>query len=463
MVAWMNRDALERTLETGRTWFWSRSRQEYWCKGETSGDRQYVRDGVLRLRHGRAAVRRRAGGPRRVPHGRAQLLLPGVRQRRRARALVTALRRSGLRRDDFRDAGARLHGRAGLARGARRSRDAAVGVREARRRPRRLPARVGRARRALGPVLVPRPRSRRARSSRAAATSNGSAATRRPRRARRPGHARARSKRCSQRFRAPTLPELPPFHGGIVGWMGYDTVREIERLPAPPPDDLGFPDAVCSLAGQRRRVRPLPPAAVPHRERVPAARCRRRDARRDVRRRDRAARQRGRRSRRAAAVHARAPAAPTSSTSCPRCAATSRASAWAEAVNAAKEHILEGDIFQVVLAQRFDLVEPVDPLDVYRVLRLVNPSPYMYFLHHPGGDGRRFVARGAGAAARRSRDQPPDRGHAPARPQRGTRSPARGRAGRAPEGARRARDARRPRAQRRRAGSCATAPSRSRS
>ena len=44
MVGWMNRDALERTLSTGRTWFWSRSRQEYWCKGETSGDRQYVRE-----------------------------------------------------------------------------------------------------------------------------------------------------------------------------------------------------------------------------------------------------------------------------------------------------------------------------------------------------------------------------------------------------------------------------------
>jgi phosphoribosyl-AMP cyclohydrolase/phosphoribosyl-ATP pyrophosphohydrolase/phosphoribosyl-AMP cyclohydrolase len=44
MFAWMNRDALERTLSTGRTWFWSRSRGEYWCKGETSGDRQYVRD-----------------------------------------------------------------------------------------------------------------------------------------------------------------------------------------------------------------------------------------------------------------------------------------------------------------------------------------------------------------------------------------------------------------------------------
>ncbi len=42
MLAWMNETSLRRTLETGRTWFWSRSRQEYWCKGETSGDRQYV-------------------------------------------------------------------------------------------------------------------------------------------------------------------------------------------------------------------------------------------------------------------------------------------------------------------------------------------------------------------------------------------------------------------------------------
>jgi phosphoribosyl-AMP cyclohydrolase len=43
MMAYMNADALRKTLETGRTWFWSRSRQAYWCKGETSGDRQYVR------------------------------------------------------------------------------------------------------------------------------------------------------------------------------------------------------------------------------------------------------------------------------------------------------------------------------------------------------------------------------------------------------------------------------------
>lgn len=46
MMAWMNADALARSLETGRTWFWSRSRQEYWCKGETSGDRQFIREAL---------------------------------------------------------------------------------------------------------------------------------------------------------------------------------------------------------------------------------------------------------------------------------------------------------------------------------------------------------------------------------------------------------------------------------
>ncbi|MHB1444830.1 MAG: phosphoribosyl-AMP cyclohydrolase [Acidimicrobiales bacterium] len=44
MMAWVNAESLQRSLETGRTWFWSRSRQEYWCKGETSGDRQWLRE-----------------------------------------------------------------------------------------------------------------------------------------------------------------------------------------------------------------------------------------------------------------------------------------------------------------------------------------------------------------------------------------------------------------------------------
>ncbi|MGH9027824.1 MAG: phosphoribosyl-AMP cyclohydrolase [Acidimicrobiia bacterium] len=43
MLGWMDREAVRRTFETGRTWFWSRSRQEHWRKGDTSGDRQWVR------------------------------------------------------------------------------------------------------------------------------------------------------------------------------------------------------------------------------------------------------------------------------------------------------------------------------------------------------------------------------------------------------------------------------------
>jgi anthranilate synthase component 1 len=56
---------------------------------------------------------------------------------------------------------------------------------------------------------------------------------------------------------------------------------------------------------------------------------------------------------------------------------------YQDAVEAAREYILAGDIFQVVLAQRFDVEEAVNPFDVYRVLRQVNPSPYMYFLRQP--------------------------------------------------------------------------------
>jgi len=44
MLAYMNKESIEKTLETGRTWFWSRSRQQYWCKGETSGNVQYVKE-----------------------------------------------------------------------------------------------------------------------------------------------------------------------------------------------------------------------------------------------------------------------------------------------------------------------------------------------------------------------------------------------------------------------------------
>ncbi|HET9729631.1 MAG TPA: anthranilate synthase component I [Acidimicrobiia bacterium] len=184
------------------------------------------------------------------------------------------------------------------------------------------------------------------------------------------------------KYRAPTLEELPPFHGGIVGWIGYDTVREIERLPDAPPDDLGHPDAVCSLAGQvaafdhfRQRLYLIenvyPPAHADDAALdllYDAAIARLESAVDDL-----------------GQPLPYAPALPPADelTELPDVTRNMPPDAWARAIEAAKEHILEGDIFQVVLSQRFDLVDKVDPLAVYRVLRLVNPSPYMYFLHHP--------------------------------------------------------------------------------
>ena len=95
---------------------------------------------------------------------------------------------------------------------------------------------------------------------------------------------------------------------------------------------------------------------------------------------------------------------------------------YAKAVEVAKEYILDGDIFQVVLSQRFELQLGADPFDLYRSLRQVNPSPYMYFLRHPelcvvGSspepmvqlvDGR-VVSRPIAGTRRRGRDDEHDR------------------------------------------------------
>ncbi len=119
-------------------------------------------------------------------------------------------------------------------------------------------------------------------------------------------------------------------------------------------------------------------------------------------------------------------------------------------VRTAKEYIAAGDIYQVVLSQRFETPIDADPFTVYRALRHVNPSPYMYFLRLGGrsivGSSPEMLVRVEG----QQRADAPDCRHAPARPQRG-RGHAAGRGAEAQrEGARRARDARRSRAQRHR-------------
>ena len=182
-------------------------------------------------------------------------------------------------------------------------------------------------------------------------------------------------------YRSPVLPDLPPLHGGVVGFLGYDVVREVERLPDPPPDDLGLPDAVLSVIGHL--------AAFDHwRQRVclienvlvgPDASQGELDLAYDlaVARLDASATDLGR------PLSYRPASPPDPSDPLPEVRSTVGPRAYCDAVEVAKEHILAGDIFQVVLSQRFDLDLDADPFDVYRVLRQVNPSPYMYFLRHP--------------------------------------------------------------------------------
>ena len=76
-------------------------------------------------------------------------------------------------------------------------------------------------------------------------------------------------------YRAPVIAELPPLHGGLMGYLGYDVVREIERLPDVPDDDQHLPDAVIEHDRVARRVRPLAAAGHVDRERARARPLRR--------------------------------------------------------------------------------------------------------------------------------------------------------------------------------------------
>ena len=177
-------------------------------------------------------------------------------------------------------------------------------------------------------------------------------------------------------YRTASLPGLPRFSGGAVGFLGYEAVRYFEDLPAAPEDALGLPEGCFLLADAllvfdhvRRRVK-----AVAH-------------VMPDATDGDVAAAYEAAEARIADLLdRLRAPLiAPTLANDHPGYfdAApihnTARA-AFEDKVRRAKEYIAAGDIFQVVLSQRVDRPTAADPFTIYRALRAVNPSPYMYFL-----------------------------------------------------------------------------------
>lgn len=175
---------------------------------------------------------------------------------------------------------------------------------------------------------------------------------------------------------------LPRFWGGAVGFFGYDVVRHIEHLPDAPDDDLGLPDGLfvftdVVLAIDNLRGRAMAIAAVPVSEGADegelreaydagaaktAAVVERLDAGESPAR---------------LALAAEPPEDPDYSSS------TSRAD-FEAGVETIREYIRAGDAFQVVLSQRLALPLRASPFDLYRALRSINPSPYLYFLELDG-------------------------------------------------------------------------------
>ena len=168
------------------------------------------------------------------------------------------------------------------------------------------------------------------------------------------------------------LPGLPPFTAGAVGFFAYDVVRLIERLPELAADELGVPDACLMFFDQvlafdhvKKEILLIATADLTRGGSY-----------------EKALKRLGRMEKRLSSA---LPASATKRTRksqsgklkmIPR---TSKA-AFLKSVAKAKEYIASGDVFQCVLSQRFDCEPGVEAFEVYRALRIVNPSPYMYFL-----------------------------------------------------------------------------------
>ncbi|MEK6604919.1 MAG: anthranilate synthase component I [Nitrospirota bacterium] len=176
-------------------------------------------------------------------------------------------------------------------------------------------------------------------------------------------------------YRPVQVPGLPRFCGGAVGYLSYDVVRQFERLPAQRKDILGLPQACFLLTDTllvfdnvAQTIRIIANAHVGERNHKAAYA----DA---VRRIDRmiARLRTGRRP---------APRRPASRRP-PAFTSNMSKADFEKVVMQTKEYIKAGDIFQGVLSQRWQASIRARPFDIYRALRVINPSPYMYYLRFP--------------------------------------------------------------------------------
>ena len=178
------------------------------------------------------------------------------------------------------------------------------------------------------------------------------------------------------------LAGLPPFTAGAVGFFAYDVVRQIETLPTLAADELHVPDAhlmffdqVLAFDHVKKEIHLIVTADLTRNAEVTVEALYANTRARLDRLEGLLARNLPERSLRAAGPLELVPRTPRGD--------------FLHAVTQVQEYISSGDVFQCVLSQRFDCTPAVDPFEIYRSLRIVNPSPYMYFLRFPleGAEG----------------------------------------------------------------------------
>jgi anthranilate synthase component 1 len=176
-------------------------------------------------------------------------------------------------------------------------------------------------------------------------------------------------------YRAPHVPGLPRFCGGAVGYSAYDAVRYVERLPHPPPDDRHLPD-LCFAFYDRMVIfdhltKTIAAVAHAHVDQSDLAGSYRKACERVDRLVERL--QQG------VADLQLTDIAPVGVVDRPY-QSNFTPEAYEAAVDKCKEYIKAGDIFQVVLSQRLQTETRARPFDIYRTLRVVNPSPFLFYL-----------------------------------------------------------------------------------
>ncbi|MGI9173795.1 MAG: anthranilate synthase component I [Rhodothermales bacterium] len=189
--------------------------------------------------------------------------------------------------------------------------------------------------------------------------------------------------RMMDRYAEVKVPGLPRLTGGAVGYLGYDAVRLVERLPHPPPDDLNLPDAVwcfydtvAAFDHVRHQIVLMAHAFIEE-ETDPAGRGQ--AVQTDLKSiYDDACARLGRLEEELAHPSFQSPEPVAVERTDVRSNVARKD--FEASVEAAKRYIYEGDIFQVVLSQRFELGFQGDRFNLYRALRQVNPSPYLFYL-----------------------------------------------------------------------------------